>query len=649
MKKLAILSSLALLVAPSFKGNAFTDLARNQIKMIDEAGDTETATVSPYATLTFGTVVQEAGHSNKRSTADIEEYWVNDNEENVTVTAKTVTDCYTNKKKKNVSAGSEEALRIGASNGGTLKLNVAFKDDMIIDKITVSVRAFTSKTAGGTIGVSYDSFSGTESSIKYNDGDFYEVEFVNDDSENASKEIDLTLTNTTTKSIVISKISLYASAVSEDSATITYDYGDYKNDSWKQSDIVTKGEKATPSISADYQFTDWAGTHTLLGWEKDDGTEFDFSTATIDEDITVHAVWVDDETDELKNIKDKSKTKSQLHYEYSADKLETTTLTFGDNDSSGTFNKNSFTNDGNLTITNVTSDTCYAGTVGKDALRVGSGSYSGTFTLTFAESVVKEVNIYARAYGSDKTSLDCTLTSTANATGVTNTIKRNTSNSFVEYTYSNLDNGTNETSTSITFGKYEKKSNQRISIQKIEIITSDATADGGTYYVSNMGLRFGGQIAKEHYEAATQNEEGKTVKDHVASVGMIWTTTLPEKTDGNAYDNLTDAIKAGAVTAENAHIKSQDVASKELVLDGDYYRYNCNISVSEASIATVVYAVATMTFDNGLTIYLEETSYSVVTIAKAYVADEATYAAYSEPIQKTLKALSEGKTSVAIA
>ncbi len=436
-------------------------------------------------------------------------------------------------------------------------------------------------------------------------------------------------------------------------ATVTYDYGNHKDPSWKTSDTVAKGEKVTPSISTMAEYSDWTGYYILDGWYKDDETTtFDFENTPITENITLHAKWEKEYTKEFANI-ESSETKSQLYYEYKTIALETTLISFGDNTFSGTtvFKKESFIDsqsgkDLGVTELSNNSSKCYYQS--GSALSVGSTSYAGEFTITFPKIIVKEVNVYAKLFNKNQNYDNFKVSTSANPTGDSKPIEGYTD--YAKYSYTGLDNGNDDPSTTITFGSYSNIKNKKIAIQKIEIITADTNAAEPTLYtVSNMGLRFGGAIAKDHYEAETQNETDKTVKDHVKSVGMIWTTALPETTDGKAYGSLTAAIEAGAITETNAHIKTMDVAEKELVLDGDYYRYNCSISVSEASINTVIYAVATMTFDNGLTIYLEETSNSVITIAKKYVEDTTTYNTYSEPIQKTLKALSEGKTSVAIA
>ena len=655
MKKLAILSSLALLVAPSFKGNAFTDLARNQIKMIDEAGDSTGYTyVEKTGTVYFG---ENKTSSGTQFTADnYTDYYKADgfvkadgSTQNVKFTKFDY--CLSGGVRNNTKAESENySLRFGSSDN-TADLVLNFNGGIILSSVSVFAKAYSSSQSGGSFEFILDGTTKGNSNSITSDSTWEECKFenLNDDSYSTFSSVEFKKATVGSKNELFSKIVFNYYVKVPTTVTVTYDYGIYTNDDWDKSDIATRGEKLTPFLSEGYSFTDWMGTHTLLGWTTGDGDDFDFTTTTIDEDITVHAVWIDDETDELKNIKDESKTKSQLYYEYDIVSLQTKTLDFGTGLTENNFTNNfeEYEDDGDVfAISSISATNC--GYNDDCALRLGSNKQKGSFTLNFEKVLVKEVNIYAQMYDSQSKGMEYKLSSSANTTGSTITIKEAKSTTFGKYTVSNLDGGTETESTYIKFEAVNSRS-QRISISKIEIVMSGTGTGGNIYCVSNMGLRFGGQIAKDHYEAATQNEEGKTVKDHVASVGMIWTTTLPEKTDGNAYDNLTDAIKAGAVTAENAHVKSQDVASKELVLDGDYYRYNCNIGVSEASIATIVYAVATMTFDNGLTIYLEEASYSVVTIAKAYVADEATYATYSEPIQKTLKALSEGKTSVAIA
>ncbi len=652
MKRLAILSSLALIVAPTFSGSGVSDLAKNQIRFAEETGGSSNY-IEKTGTIYFGE--QNSTSGTPFSDSNVTKYYKAEGfDDKLTPSFTKYVSCFSAGERgdNSKSESGYYNLRFGQAKE-TAELEITFTNGIILSSVTVSAKAYSSNQSGGTFSLSLDdTLKGTSKSIT-DASTYQDISFANLNSGayNSYTKILFKKATAGKKNEYFSKIVFKYFVKNE--VTVTYDYGDYKNDSWKTSETILKGEKATPDILPLDEYSDWIGKHTLFFWLDDNGNEFDFTTSVIENNITVHAMWDTEESDktaEFKNIGE-SKTKSQLFYEFSNEKTEITTLTFGDTDysSAGDFDTDNFKKDGDLAIESVSSTYCYAGTAGTNALRVGSANNSGTFKLDFAETIVKEVSVYAKPYGTDETNLSCKLVSSANSNTDSQTIKKTTTGTFEKYTYLNLDNGKNDKSTSITFGEVKSAARQRISIQKIEIVTVDLTADNSTYYVSNMGLRFGGAIAKDHYEAATQNETGKTVKDHVKSVGMIWTTALPETTDGKAYDSLTAAIEAGAITETNTHIKTMDVAEKELVLDGDYYRYNCSISVSEASINTEIYAVATMTFDNGLTIYLEETSNSVVTIAKKYVEDTTTYNTYSEPIQKTLKALSEGKTSVAIA
>lgn len=489
MKKLAILSSLALLVAPSFKGNAFTDLARNQIKMIDEAGDSSSNYETEELSLIFGS--KTSGNPTKNITKEnyvFEGYGTKNVEATFLGIIKGGMSVEDNPEKWTSYENNYAARFNYGSNNGNFTVN--FVEGVIIEDVVINAMKFNDKNIKGTVTIESDNgakkITSAVSCATFTDCEYASGSDASFDNGKKDKTTSLTFTGNATsskkESFYISKITfkILVEKISTN-PTVTYDYGDYKDDSWKTTDIVTSGETFSPAVEAGTQYgTDWYQNPTLVAWTKDDGTEFDFTKDTISEDTTLHAKWEVKKTTAVSNI-ETSETKAQLYYEYTA--------TSGDTET--------------------------------------------------------------------------------------------------------------------------------------------------TYTISKINLRFGGLVKKEYYDA---------LEEHIKSVGMIYTTSLPNGTDGTAYKTLKSAVEANAITEENATILTQDVSEKkpQLTNDETNYLYNVclDVALTETAITKTVYAIATMTFDNDETIYFSERSASVSSLAAEYQdLDEYTD---NEDIIHTLMMLKEG-------
>lgn len=310
MKKLAILSSLALLVAPSFKGNAFTDLARNQIKMIDEG--TTTSSVNPII-ITLGNETSDCTSGNYNSQAAKTVNYLSCNAASMIGTI-SVKNCFVHK------SSTDSPLKVSSNNNAGI-ITLSLVDEMNVESITVRAKAYSNTTkSGASLNVTFGDVT------KSGDNAITSSSWTDCTFGNFSGSSDSIVFKGNSGKANVLFISTITLKLASSEHTVTYDYGDYKDDSWKTTDTVTSGETLTPAVPVGTQYdgTDWYQNPTLVAWLKDDGTEFDFTKDTISEDTTLHAKWEVKKTTAVSNI-ETSETKAQLYYEYTATSGDTET------------------------------------------------------------------------------------------------------------------------------------------------------------------------------------------------------------------------------------------------------------------------------------------------------------------------------------
>lgn len=650
MKKLAILSSLALLVAPSFKGNAFTDLARNQIKMIDEAGDSSVSYEKREAVIHFGSKV-DSTCSAQSATVTENHYKVTDYT-NLSLTFSSA--CFGNSK-NGTTTGDDDTknypLRINSGNKAA-QFKITFTNNenngQIVEKVVFSAQSSSSKKDGCkiTVSTSYDNASPSYEGSIVSTG-FTDYTISNLDLGNKTATTYLDFAGTKDKSTYISLIKVYILVPVPRTATVTYNYGATveNSDFSTKTETVTKGETTNPPLKDGYTYSDWDGTRELVGWYTDEAkTEaFDFST-TITEDITLYAKWkVTADSAEVTNLKS-SETKSQLYYEYDSWETKNASLFFGEQEATGgnmisssgpsyyKCDDNFGTNKPTLTFTN-----CYSGGSRESesdesknyAVRILKGA---SLEITFDPAAyVREMIVYARgANKDDNVALTVVSTNSEKETinTITNNVKVGTENVFTAYRYKGIDglNG-GEHSSSITISTSNDK---RVFVSKIEFVIAEKPTSETPYYeVSDIGLRFGGLVKQSYFDS---------LKDHITNFGLIYATDLGD------HKTLADALNDESVTTTklNQTITSEVTPYLTTVDDESYYVFNAffNVSSTSESITKVVYAIATLTLDNGETIYFNEKSNSVATIAQEYLDTNK----YDGAVKETLTLLSQGKT-----
>ena len=628
MKKLAILSSLALLVAPSFKGNAFTDLARNQIKMIDEAGDSSSSYEVKTGTILFGTQKDTNAATTPIETSH---YLVSGFDELKTKPTLKFTGSYAHNYTRGNSESSNYALLFGKGSSAR-NITITFAD-AIIKTVKINASAASDGQKKGTITVASDNGYSKEptsvSEISYSD---YSFDDICGDSNNTSNTITITGVAQKNSNITISEINVDYLVPASKTSTVTYNYGNsLENADFSTNSVeVTKGETTSSPLEDGYAYTDWDGTRELVGWYTDEEktSAFDFATS-ITEDITLYAKWkVTADSTEVTNLKT-SETKSQLYYEYSNKTYVETTesVTFGTVKTSSTTGLDTisnFTASDGAGIKTITGQNVYQDGANYD-IKMSSSSKNGTLTFNFnTETVVEKVIVYAISYRSDKTS-SLKVSSNNSKTTSPQTIKYSESHdNDVAYTFTGLDKDEKASSLSITLSATE-----RLYVSKVEFVIAKEEASTDFYNITNIGLRFGGLVKQSYFDS---------LKGHITNFGLIYATDLGD------HKTLADALNDESVTTTklNQTITSEVTPYLTTVDDDGYYVFNAffNVSSTSESITKVVYAIATLTLDNGETIYFKEKSNSVATIAKEYLDTNK----YDGAVKETLTLLSQGKT-----
>lgn len=623
MKKLAILSSLALLVAPSFKGNAFTDLARNQIKMIDEVGDSSGSYEVKTGSILFGTQ-----KDTNAATAPIEtnHYLVSGFDELKVKPTLKFTGSYAHKYTRGNSESSNYALLFGKSNSAR-NITITFSD-AIIKAVKINASAASNSQKKGTITVASDNGYSKEpiavSQTSYSDFSFDDI---CGESNNTSNTITITGVAQKDSNITISGISVDYLVPASKTSTVTYNYGNsLENADFSTNSVeVTKGETASSPLADGYTYTDWDGTRELVGWYTDEEktSAFDFATS-ITEDITLYAKWkVTADSTEVTNLKT-SETKSQLYYEYESIDSSFGSIKFGEtqNTSPSEFNtldglKKVATFD-NVEIEDIVTYKCYANS--GTALKMGGKSGAGSIKFNFkTELAIKNVVIYAAKLDvAGKCTISNGTKDIESETTISNT-------NFQSYTFSGFDENDGKSS----YIEVKPAAN-KFYISKIEFhYVGEETSDGDTkaYQISNIGLRFGGLVKQSYFD---------NLKDHITNFGLIYATDLGD------HKTLADALNVESVkkTELDQEITSEVTPYLTTVDDESYYVFNAFFNVKSTSVTNVVYAIATLTLDNGETIYFKEKSNSVATIAQEYLDTNK----YDGAVKETLTLLSQGKT-----
>ncbi len=633
MKRLTILCSLALLALPDFGGGTLSfSVDKNQGKVIE--GETTETSATRYtnktATISFGEGTSDGSSLDSSkglsSYADIE---------GIDIDSFSCTNC-----SGVLKSNGTNALKMSSSSKiGTITFT--FKTEIILEKVILNAAQYKNDYGNYTV----ESSNGAKATNEIKGSSFTEYTFDSLDGGNKQTSKTITISAAAAKRIFISKIEFSILVPNASTtATVTYDYGTApKKDTWKDNETVDIGASVTEdplSSKEDQEYSDWSGSYMFYGWYDDNGNEIkDITNNPVDDDVTYHARWesLEDSAD-VTNVKS-SKTMSQLYYEYDTESYKTGTISFGENknaNSSELSTNNALSKYANIEgidIASFTESKCYSTLIGSssskptDALKICSSKVAGNITLNFESPIVlKKVILYASQYNvSEKGSY--TVTS-SNETKVTKEINQGTS--YNKYIYEGLDGEDKKTSSSITIAA---DSVERIYVSKIEfIIHQEPDTSVTPYNISNIGLRFGGVIKKDYYDA---------VVEHVTSYGIKYATSLPA-----GYESVAKAIEANAFDAGALKTKSnniEEVALKTTAeIDGEEcYIFNIYFNINSASVTQTVYAIANITFDNGLTVYFAEKVHSVMSIASEYLKT----GEYDGAIKDTLEILASGKTN----
>ncbi len=300
MKRLAILSSLALIVAPTFSGNGVSDLAKNQIRFAEETGGATDTSSNP--TITFGSETADTNSTNYSDTATSSPTYTLSNAD-FTLKSISAENCFEHK-----TAPSESPLKVSSKNNAG-KITMNFSTALTIESVTIRAKASNNTANGAQLKVTIGEKTVSTKTGKTSDG-FGDCLFSG--FTGSSNSIVIEGAKGKTNVLYISTVSLKLTSTK----TVTYDYGDYKDDSWKTNDSVDAGSTITAPVAVGTTYgTDWYENPTLTAWLKDDGTAFDFSKDTVSEDITLHAKWETKKTEAVANV-ESSETKAQLYYEY---------------------------------------------------------------------------------------------------------------------------------------------------------------------------------------------------------------------------------------------------------------------------------------------------------------------------------------------
>lgn len=206
-----------------------------------------------------------------------------------------------------------------------------------------------------------------------------------------------------------------------------------------------------------------------------------------------------------------------------------------------------------INISNVTYANCYcqsfsASYAESNALRIGSRKKSGSFTMVFSNSyVISQVDIYASKYDNDN-AVAYNLSSSANSTGSSITIADSI---MTKYSYTNLDNGKADKSTSITFSS---TSLGRIYVYKIDFTilqglpssseqSSVNSTDSNNDSASSSSSHTPSIDTDGYYQGVDWNATGATLKTSLYNI-------ISKNTKVIGYDGLWNAYKTTDVTSD---------------------------------------------------------------------------------------------------
>lgn len=646
MKRLAILSSLALLISPCFNAVNGSGLSHGRVfNAAAEGGDNASEIVDGYQksveTITFGTEVNNSASHNP-AVSNFPNFWkLSDGLlKNLSVTNDT--GCYF----VNATTAGTYALKL-SNNGNAGKLVLSFKSNLIISEATVTAKVYSAKTTG-SFGVSTDNDAGkNEDASAASNTDWSDFTFSGLDGDTKKSTEKFTLSGVEKKPVFISKIALtiWTKVVSE-TPVVTYDYGDvnYQNIEIKDGNLLESEEvesdgTITNPLKEGTLYEDWTGLYEFQGWYNDAGTTKVFdSTTKITESITLYAKWEVVEKEAFTNLK-KAETKAQLNYKYSyaASTVEKTgILSFGGttknsnalvDPSSTSFYSFSGIDGIKISVDSVTN--CYYNSKSSSgyALRLGK-DVAGSITFKFTSAIkAKNIVVYSQRFN-DTDSSSYTLTTDIADVSATSGVVSET-----EWTPRTFDNFSGYEINQFTLSVGAKS---RVYIKQIDFVCESESESGETELkVSDIGMRFGALLGTKEYEAV------KTIGGSIANYGVVCATSLPD-----GYDSVAAAAKAGKLDKNTSNSWNNAVADvplsiKQTIDDAEYYVFNTYIVVKEASVSTIVYAAGFVTLDTGVTVYFKERSASVKSLAQEYINTKE----YDGVIAETLGYLAEGKVS----
>ncbi len=145
--------------------------------------------------------------------------------------------------------------------------------------------------------------------------------------------------------------------------------------------------------------------------------------------------------------------------------------------------------------------------------------------------------------------------------------------------------------------------------------TEPDSAGKKIYTITNLGIRFGGLIKKDVYDA---------YKDQITAYGVVLTAKLPE-----GYTSFVSALEAGATfssLSDNYNLVSEkdhpalcpkDQLTSDMQ-DNDYYLFNAYVHIDSTDhYNTTIYGAAYVKIGDKK-VYLKENSASAVSLADEY-------------------------------
>ncbi len=396
MKRLAILSSLALLASPCFSSAICNGSALNQGRVFNAAAEGGVTYKEVVGTITFGENVGDGSDYNSTALKATEistvcgSSGIFPSEIKFTESSR----CFSFKDAKWTNDITvDPALKMGATskNATASYFTVNFGEEAIIKQISLFAKQWD---AGGqfTITASNGNSSSSETVLGSDSFAEYNVSSLGYDEEKASSSAKIAFT--AKKRVYLSSVQfVFAVPDTSTAKTVTYDYGEvnYKNITnldLKPSEAVEVDGTITNPLPKSYLYEDWTGLYEFVGWYTDKEKKNSFSSdAKITEDITLYAKWDVVENDAYTALK-KSETKAQLNYKYETRESQTGVLSFGEskdaNTNITTSNSEFYSFSGIDGVTSSVSSVAYTyrNTNNKEAaIRFGSGDGFGNITF----------------------------------------------------------------------------------------------------------------------------------------------------------------------------------------------------------------------------------------------------------------------------